>query len=172
MQSEWLTGPKFICEEKEHWPNLSGRVAKQIQVNRIDMKSTRYESFIARRAEIPAEVLVNFAESSATHNGQRLVLQFETCSRWTIYLRAIVRFRRAIEFWKKRLRRDALAKPIPISELLQRRNSSYLKCSWRHTIQSYRRFQQIRPFQKNHRCACSTHPSYYEFELKMRTLEI
>ncbi|XP_028969151.1 uncharacterized protein LOC114828620 [Galendromus occidentalis] len=116
-ESIWLTGPKFITEPAHNWPRLAKQKHLVIDAHMVGIEETPFKSFIVTRPEPPIQVSVNLIDKPTAERPPAVILRFDTCSRWSIYLRAIVRFRRAIDHWRHRITKRELTMPILQAEL-------------------------------------------------------
>ena len=116
-ESEWLTGPSFIRKPEAFWPTLSVGEAIGITTNMARVEAAPFPSFVIERPQPADDVQVYFTENPIRDIAMNVVLRFDTQSRWAIYLRSVVRFRRAVDFFKGRIKKKQLSIPILQKEL-------------------------------------------------------
>ena len=115
-KSDWLTGPRFIRESPETWPRLHDQRKLEGQT---DTEECTFRSFIVARPTQPMRIQVNFGDSLKAQPLPVAILRFDTCSKWSTYVRAMVRFRRALERMRGRMTKSECARPILLKELRQ-----------------------------------------------------
>ncbi|XP_028968437.1 uncharacterized protein LOC114828435 [Galendromus occidentalis] len=116
-RSCWLSGPDFIRKPKSMWPKPPGEYQSEPLQATEAKELSEFKSFLIRRPEQPEEVAVNLVVDTQSTLQNEPVLRFDSCSRWNLYLRAVVRFRRTVDYWRKRGDKEQLQSPILQEEL-------------------------------------------------------
>ena len=118
-ESNWLTGPDFILQPQDTWPRQPSGAAHEIDINTVSVKRrpNSFRSFTVERPLQQSEILVSFVGNPTASVADRVFLKLDACSKWSVYLRAIVRFRRAVDRMRKRLTTQDMSKPIRFAEL-------------------------------------------------------
>ena len=117
-ESFWLTGPSFIREHPALWPKNPTHESTDAVTKTTEEAHPTFISFVVQR-EQKVNTQVNFVNEVFFTNAaeEKMVLQFGSCSKWSVFVRAVVRFRRVIDLLKKRTTRDQLNRPILYREL-------------------------------------------------------
>ena len=116
--SNWLVGPSFIRQTRSAWPPQPQKTTREMKINTVTIEHASYQSFIVMRPPQPMQIHANFTSSTAPPPDlQPVFLPFNTCSKWSVYIRSIVRVRRAIDRMRRRLTHRDVSKPILFAAL-------------------------------------------------------